>query len=190
MLRVPCSHYIMIAFLLIHWFHHLFLVQSMYPPPRPKALLLHLNRFIVSGELIRKNTDRVKYGKALSLERFYAEDDTNKNTEDSLKTNYNLCAIVRHIGKNANSGHYTADCERMKKPSDENDPTEWVTFDDGVATRTNLKNVMENERNQRSAYMILYNMGSNSQGPAQGPAPAHGGLLFYALFPSRKLHLL
>ena len=126
---------------------------------RPKAILLHLKRFIVSGQSIKKNKGRIQYDKALSLEQF-CDENIKKDAENNA--NYNLCGIVRHIGGTASSGHYTANCERMKKnmrDGSDNRGKEWVSFDDGVATMTSLPNVVNNEQNQRSVYMMLYELG-------------------------------
>ena len=87
---------------------------------------------------------------------------------------YNLRGVVCHIGGTASSGHYTANCERMKKKktktkesSEESSPglvnskaskrtMEWVAFDDGASELTTMKDVLESQRSQRTAYMLLY----------------------------------
>ena len=119
---------------------------------------MHLKRFIVSDQSIKKNTGRIQYDKALSLARFC---DENIRKDAKKNVNYNLSGIVRHIGGTASSGHYTANCERMKKnmrDGSDNCGKEWVSFDDGISTMTSLLNVVKNERNQRSVYMMLYGL--------------------------------
>ena len=69
---------------------------------------------------------------------------------------YHLRGVVRHIGGTASSGHYTAYCEREKVSSQQEKKKEWVSFDDGLSNLTSLSNVIENERNRRSVYMMVY----------------------------------
>lgn len=100
----------------------------------------------------RKNRDRIICGKSISIDKFC--DESLKNEVDEC---YNLRGIVRHIGGTASSGHYTADCERSFKSSEGiQNKTEWVTLNDGVAKSTTVDEVLE--KNQKSAYMILYGM--------------------------------
>ena len=116
---------------------------------------MHLKRFIISDKCIQKNTGRIEYDKTLSLRRFCEESITSNK---DLTVDYSLCGMVRHIGGTASSGHYTAHGERMKHNTKGGDEKEWVSFDDGMTMVTKLSNVVENERNQRSAYMMLYEL--------------------------------
>ena len=92
---------------------------------RPKVLLLHLKRFVVDERTVtfKKNMDQLSFAKVLSLDNV-----VNKST---AATNYHLKSIVCHIGEKANSGHYTAKCERINRTN--NKQVDWVTFDDGVS---------------------------------------------------------
>jgi ubiquitin C-terminal hydrolase len=124
---------------------------------RPKALLLHLKRFIVNDATrsFQKNKARIIYDKSLSLDKFCSLKSKNNNSG-----HYNLRGVVRHIGGTASSGHYTANCERWKKKESEGEENneEWVSFDDGMAYPTSTRSVLESERNQRTAYMMMYAM--------------------------------
>jgi len=123
---------------------------------RPKALLLHLKRFIVdtSGRTmtLKKNKARIVYAQSISLDQLQHHNDATKD-----EPSYKLRGLVRHIGNTAFSGHYTANCQRRKPGSVEATKTEeWVSFDDGTASVTSLPSILENEKNQRTNYMMLY----------------------------------
>jgi ubiquitin C-terminal hydrolase len=122
----------------LFWFH---LVS-------PKALLLHLKRFIVeekiysppegtsdenshpnspqapSYELVfKKNKAAVAIPANLSLEAFQVEStDTHDQTAASASASageYSLKSVVHHIGARASSGHYTADAIRLCEKEEE-----------------------------------------------------------------------
>jgi len=151
--------------------------QTMQILSRPRALLLHLKRFIVTQRErvetseggteksvglemeFRKNEARVHVNEPLSIDSF-CEQGAKNGTSDR---NYRLRSIVRHIGTTASSGHYTTDRKyskfdelATKKSCIENG--EWVTFDDGVTTPISLDRVLNNKQNQRNSYMILYEL--------------------------------
>ena len=124
--------------------------QTMTIKSRPKALLVHLKRFIVhmnKGEMtFRKSKTLVKSEKSVSLESF---------TKDAAKggNGYELRGVVRHIGNTSNSGHYTADALRKQ---DSGDASEWVYFDDSSSSKTSIESILDNERSQRNNYLMLY----------------------------------
>jgi ubiquitin C-terminal hydrolase len=68
---------------------------------------------------------------------------------------YNLKSVVCHIGSTANSGHYTADAIRV---SESKRSATWVSFDDGMTSVTSTEQVIKDEKNQRTAYMLLYTL--------------------------------
>ena len=70
---------------------------------------------------------------------------------------YKLQSIVYHLGSTADSGHYTADAVRPDPDEDGKEKT-WVSYDDGVATATSLHMIQKSKKNQRTAYMLLYNL--------------------------------
>lgn len=126
--------------------------QTITVKSRPKALLLHLKRFIVDvkdGEVTwRKSTARVETKASVSLQSFTS--DQEKKDENQR---YKLQGVVRHIGKNAVSGHYTADAER-NIPSGQK--KQWVSFDDGISSIASIERILENERSQRNNYIMIY----------------------------------
>lgn len=97
----------------------------------------------------------MSFTKTLSLDRF---DGENIHDLDN-GNNYNLHGIVCHLGGTASSGHYTANCVRMKKLSnEENMKKEWIAFDDAITSIISSKNIYESERNQRAGYMLMYSL--------------------------------
>ena len=87
--------------------------QTITVKSRPKALLLHLKRFTIvevnDGEVSwPKSTARVKSETSISLEKF----TTGEVKGGDENQEYSLKGVVRHIGKLAMSGHYTADANR------------------------------------------------------------------------------
>ena len=119
----------------------------------------------------------------MSLSKFHEKKDdkeggkeieTRKVENGEHDHDYNLRGVVCHIGGTASSGHYTANCERMKKnkiktkeSSEESSPgptnseirktnKEWVAFDDGTSERITIPDVLESQRSRRTAYMLLY----------------------------------
>ena len=124
--------------------------QTMTIKSRPKALLVHLKRFIVhmnKGEMtFQKSKTRVKSENSVSLETF---------TEEAAKRGdtYELKGVVRHIGNTSNSGHYTADALRKQENGDGN---EWVYFDDSSSSKTSIESILDNGKSQRNNYLMLY----------------------------------
>jgi hypothetical protein len=90
----------------------------------------------------------------LSLRPYSAAGEEEK--ENLREETYDLKSVVCHIGSTANSGHYTADAIR----SSESKMSEtWVSFDDGMTSLTSTEQVLNDEKNQRTAYILLYTLG-------------------------------
>jgi len=148
---------------------------------RPKALLLHLKRFVLverqsSGKenemeiTFQKNRSPVELTEELSLDDFMK----TPAATTAKPSQYALKAIVHHIGNTANSGHYTADALRFDHPPTQNregqdgdlshkdmsraEQPQWVSYDDGVTKETTLAEVRGRVANQRTAYMLLYSI--------------------------------
>lgn len=145
---------------------------------QPKALLIHLKRFVLverpssGGEddkennlevTFQKNRAAVELTEELSLEDFMKDE---KMKSRPTKPRYALKSIVHHIGSTANSGHYTADALRPGRPHVGEDQEagaqtcepQWVSYDDGLTTETTLAALRGNISNQRTAYILLYSI--------------------------------
>lgn len=171
--------------------------QTLAVMNRPKALLVHLKRFIVVEK------QRIRNAQTTSTERRNDESETAmKNVEvvdeekgglpaptkahraemiiqkikapvflnDSLSlaqygtksehdtvdvsANYAICSIVHHLGSTASSGHYTTDAVRVTNGNE----SRWVHFDDGVVFPSNKESLLKSDRNQRTAYLLLYSV--------------------------------
>jgi len=135
--------------------------QTMEIISRPKAILLHFKRFIVTqkdnGEMVlRKNKAKIPLRDSLSLSSFFSSKEEGPNGL------YHLCGVVHHVGNTAFSGHYTT-CAKRKldeesAESSTNVEEQWVFFDDTVGERRTVNYVTGNETNQKNCYMALYEM--------------------------------
>ena len=145
--------------------------QTMHVISRPKALFLHLKRFIIDNNssnlgsstsddnrrvVYKKNKVRVSYEQNLSIHDFCHNDEST--TMDKVEPKYSLCSVVHHIGNTANSGHYTVDAVRQVFSEGKDTNKEWLKFDDLVVSNTSLVEVTSDEQRQRTSYMLLYNI--------------------------------
>ena len=135
----------------------------------PKALLLHLKRFIVSPSLtqpFRKNKAAVDYSNTLSLRQFSCQNVTLPSSpslpslvqDDSTKTNplsYSLKSLVHHIGSNANCGHYVTDAFCVNEAVMDGEC--WKRFDDSNVSSITRDDVVS-EESKKNAYMLLYEL--------------------------------
>ena len=74
-------------------------------------------------------------------------DDYVDSNQQMPRSKYFLKAIVYHVGRTPNSGHYTAHALRSDR---------WLYFDDANTQATTLNDVIASKTNQRNAYMLLY----------------------------------
>jgi len=129
--------------------------QTMEIISRPKAILLHFKRFIVTqrenGEMVlRKNKAKIPLKDSLSISSFFSSEEEKPNGL------YHLCGVVHHVGNTAFSGHYTTCAKR--KLEEESVEEQWVFFDDTVGQRRTINYVTGNETNQKNCYMALYEL--------------------------------
>jgi uncharacterized UBP type Zn finger protein len=151
--------------------------QTLRVLSRPKALLLHLKRFVVVEKpsirhnnaenqspnklennpppvemVVQKNKAPVILSEHLSLDPYFANSD-----QVAASQQYSIKSVVYHLGNTANSGHYTADAlrpcpENVEGPAS----TKWISFDDGSTSVIPAKRVLQSVHKQSSAYMLLY----------------------------------
>mmetsp|Transcript_3030 Transcript_3030/g.6265 ORF Transcript_3030/g.6265 Transcript_3030/m.6265 type:complete len:1081 (-) Transcript_3030:4020-7262(-) len=129
--------------------------QTMEIISRPKAILLHFKRFIVTqrdnGEMVlRKNKAKIPLKDSLSISSFFSAEEEKPNGL------YHLCGVVHHVGNTAFSGHYTTCAKRNLE--EESVEEQWVFFDDTVGRRRTINYVTGNETNQKNCYMALYEL--------------------------------
>ena len=144
--------------------------QTLKVLSQPKAILLHLKRFVMveiprkklddSNEpagvdiTFRKNKASVVINQKLSLHSFLK--DTSENEQS-----YSIQSIVHHIGGTANSGHYTADALRIR-PNEPGKNMAWVSFDDTKVETAKSAEILSSLEKQKTAYMLLYMMNNNN----------------------------
>jgi len=129
--------------------------QTMEIISRPKAILLHFKRFIVTqrdnGEMVlRKNKAKIPLKDSLSISSFFSAEEEKPNGL------YHLCGVVHHVGNTAFSGHYTTCAKRNLE--EESVEEQWVFFDDTVGRRRTINYVTGNATNQKNCYMALYEL--------------------------------
>jgi ubiquitin C-terminal hydrolase len=139
--------------------------QTMKILSKPKVILLHLKRFFVAERqitekdnststeiVLKKNKVPVELTTKLSIDKLLA----NESIETSLPSNeYSLKSIVYHIGNTANSGHYTTDALRKDLDTGKD---QWVSYDDGVTVEKSIEGVVQQTKNQKTAYMLMYSV--------------------------------
>ncbi|CAB9501062.1 Ubiquitin carboxyl-terminal hydrolase [Seminavis robusta] len=139
--------------------------QSLKLLNRPKALLLHLKRFIVeqrearNGDIeitVNKNKAPVDLSEHVSLDAFTGGNQTGAHE-------YSLKSLVHHVGNSSSSGHYTAHAERCRRQEgsegDENKSlTEWVYFDDSTTKLATLDGIRDSPYRKKNAYLLLYTL--------------------------------
>ena len=100
--------------------------------------------------VIQKVKDPVEMDKKLDLSLFLSTD------ESAGKSGYQIQSVIHHLGSTASSGHYTTDAIRRQGDKDA-----WVSFDDGTTASIHLDKMLDSERKQRSAYLVLYRLGED-----------------------------
>lgn len=102
--------------------------------------------------VFQKNKAEVDVSPTVDLSKFQVESKSPLVAGAS----YELKSIVRHIGRMASSGHYTADALRPNEPLGENNEDVFVTFDDHQSQRTTQRDVIGKRR--ETPYMIMYEL--------------------------------
>jgi ubiquitin C-terminal hydrolase len=130
----------------------------------PRALLLHLKRFIVDVSPDYLSISYSKDQSAVSLEQQLDLNEQSGALSEVLapdvdalppKHHYTLRSVVNHIGSSASCGHYTADALRM----DHNGQREWIRFNDSFVSRITEEEAMDHA--STTAYMVLYELESS-----------------------------
>ncbi|KAG5263053.1 hypothetical protein AALO_G00281950 [Alosa alosa] len=128
----------------------------------PQVLILHLKRFCPLT--LTKQHQAVTLDPSLNLRA------RGERTEEAIRTpsppnravssvggetgtettetgsQYKLISILSHIGSDATSGHYIADCQEQ--------PGQWVLYDDHDVSLTSEKAVLKDR--ERTAYILFY----------------------------------
>ncbi|KAL3944063.1 MAG: hypothetical protein SGBAC_001846 [Bacillariaceae sp.] len=124
----------------------------------PRAILLHLKRFIVD---VSPDYTSISYRKDQSAVSF--EDSLDFDTEGVLHEflapdaslppggdTYAIRSVVNHIGSSASCGHYRADAHRVFSGG----KREWSRFNDSYVSKVSADNAIKDS--SQTAYMIMY----------------------------------
>lgn len=105
----------------------------------PKVLVVNLKRFSYNKntECPQKIKKHVRYEDKLVFDRSWLADDV-------VPLEYQLTAVISHLGESANGGHYNA---AVRYNND------WFMYDDSVVRQMELREVMSQ---QYTAYLLLY----------------------------------
>lgn len=122
----------------------------------PKAIMLHLKRFIVD---ISPDYTSISYRKDQSAVSFedWLDFDSDGILHEFLAHDvslppgdtYAIRSIVNHIGSSASCGHYTTDAHRVVGGK-----REWTRFNDSFVFKVSAKNAIQDS--SQTAYMIMY----------------------------------
>jgi ubiquitin C-terminal hydrolase len=137
---------------------------------RPKALILHLKRFVsvestdyfktgdgenrstTSTFRFEKNETPVEFSDRLSLESHEVVDADSEEYQ-----HYELKSLVHHVGRRVSSGHYETDAIRCFTDGGET-IEKWVEYDDSSIRMTNFDAIQGSISKQKSVYMLLYTL--------------------------------
>jgi len=136
----------------------------------PKAILLHLKRFIVdvspdyTSISYRKDQSAVSFDASLDFDmegvlHDYLAPDVSLPPGDT----YAIRCVVNHIGSSTACGHYTADAQRVYDKNNR----EWTRFNDSLVSKVSAKNALQDS--SQTAYMIMYEVDN---------APVEKGCIF------------
>lgn len=136
----------------------------------PKAILLHLKRFIPTENengdfVLEKNRVKLPLTETLSVSSSHFSLGNNNDDEEEL--HYQLRGVVNHHGKKADNGHYSACCKRTVENQER-----WVFFDDSVGKiRSRTYNTStygtcpDEVNNHRDSYLALYELTDDDDQP-------------------------
>ncbi|CAJ1959077.1 unnamed protein product [Cylindrotheca closterium] len=122
----------------------------------PKAILLHLKRFIVD---VSPDYTSISYRKDRSC--FSFEDSLDFDMDGVLHEflapdvslppgdTYAIRSVVNHIGSSASCGHYTTDAYRAVAGK-----REWTRFNDSFVSKISAESAIQDS--SQTAYMIMY----------------------------------
>ena len=122
----------------------------------PPVLMIHLKRFHLNMQAakIEKLNALIDAPESLNLKTFMDSKDQNH------RTGYQLRGILRHHGRTAQGGHYTADmCLKLGGKGGDEKKSVWHSFDDSRVRKGKFGNY-ERER-QETGYVLVYVNNSN-----------------------------
>lgn len=121
----------------------------------PEVIVLHLKRFShnhLTGEL-KKVSRQIPFSTKLEVNEGLIHDGGGVIKGNR---NYELIAVVTHIGKDLARGHYTCDVrwdEQHTQHENEKGGHVWVSCDDSKVITTSLQNVL-----RKQAYLLFYSL--------------------------------
>lgn len=142
----------------------------------PRALLLHLKRFVVDISPDFSSITYTKNRAAVILEKEITLDDDSGVVTDFLSSDcsfpngagrenlknacYEIRSVVNHMGSSVSCGHYTNDSIKTY----DGGIREWTTFNDDDVTLISADAAIEESR--QTAYIVLYEFYSPENGPS------------------------
>ncbi|XP_071391199.1 ubiquitin carboxyl-terminal hydrolase 37-like [Centroberyx affinis] len=135
------------------------------PPVLSLASLLEEQQGVLSPPGGRKVSPQAKpFPSTASVDQLESSGDTDRSQQGApvdhgVQSSYRLSAVVSHLGRSINCGHYLSDVI-------EGHSGEWVTLNDSRVTRTDEAAVLKHR--QDTAYLLFYVLSGAGEGD---PAP-------------------
>lgn len=133
------SLYLIFSFFFLH-FHN-----------RPNLLQIPLKRFQMNEEqLLLGNNEVIKNKSNMKIENKLSLKDYVESTESPHE--YDIQAMIHHLGESPTSGHYTVDGLRDGV---------WTHFDDSKTWQTTFDVIGNDVVRQKTVYVLLYTLSQN-----------------------------
>jgi len=107
----------------------------------PQVLMVHLKRFIFTGQGAQKVSKHISFGEQFEFESKHLS-RALQLADSGRSPKYQLQAVISHHGAKMSGGHYTCAARRGSN---------WHHFDDRTVTPIALKDVLASQ-----AYMLVY----------------------------------